>query len=327
MSTDDAVPPPLAVEPPAAWQKLIRSGKRERVRPGIVRPVALMVLAGLAWLAVVALGVLKLNPLWSLGALVAGLGALALAVRGRSVLGLLPVLAGAAAWGMATGDKMPDSFSDVAGDLTVVGWNVLYAVPLLVAYGCATWVDSARDVRDRVDAALGQRRWFGAADVPDAEPALAVLETVPSVRFFQLHEGACAHLVTAGRRVALIRATVWPRGDYTVTDVGEVHRNGRIFAPGSDDLNGVMADVRRWGERLEGVAPVGVGFLVVHAANDRDGEAVRIDVPETRGVRVISAHRFVTAVGEFLAEEPYRVDVALAERLGEHMPIFEPATE
>jgi hypothetical protein len=324
MSTSDiGGPGPLPhYEPPAAWQKLLRSSRRERVRPGITLPVACTVLAGLAWLAAVGYGAWKLNLVWSLAALAAGLGGLVLAVRGRSMLGLLPVLAGAAAWGMATGGKVPDTFSDVAGDLRVVAWNVLYAVPLLAAYGCATWVDSKRYARDRVRGALGERRWCGAADVPDAEPTITALETIPSARFFALPDGSCAHLVVAGRRFALVRATVWPRGEYTATDLGEVHRNGRIFAHGSDDFNGVMADVRTWSERLEGVAPAGIGFLVVHPASERPGEVVTIDIPETRGVRVLPADQFVAVAGEFLAAEPYRVDVALNERLGEHLPIF-----
>jgi hypothetical protein len=324
MSTSDiGGPGPLPhYEPPAAWQKLLRSSRRERVRPGILIPVACTVLAGVGWLAAVGYGAWKLNLIWSLAALVAGLGGLVLALRGRRGLGLLPVLAGAAAWGMTTGAKVPDTFSDLSGDLRVVGWNVLYAVPLLAAYGCATWVDSKRFARDRVRRALGERRWCGAADVPDSEPTITALETIPSARFFALPDGSCAHLVVAGRRFALVRATVWPRGDYTATDLGEVHRNGRIFAHGSDDFNGVMADVRKWNERLDGAAPAGVGYLVVHPASDRPGEAVTIDIPETRGVRVLPADQFVAVAGEFLAAEPYRVDVALNERLGEHLPIF-----
>ena len=62
---------------------------------------------------------------------------------------------------------------------------------------------------------------------PNAEPGITIMETVPSARFFQTAGGHCPHLVTAGRRVALVRSTVWPRGGYTVTEVGEVRRNGR----------------------------------------------------------------------------------------------------
>jgi hypothetical protein len=319
--------PAVDVEPPPAWRKLIRSGRQARVRPGIVRPVALTVLAGLVWLAVVGYGVLRLDLMWSVAALVVGAAGLALALRGRSVIGLLPVLLGAGAWGMATGSKVPDSFSNLQGDLKLVAWNVVYAVPLLIAYGFATWVDGSRYARDRVSAVLGDRRWFGAADVPDAEPGIAVMETVPSARFFQLAGGSSPHMVTAGRRVALVRSTVWPPGEYTVTDVGEVHRNGRIYANGSDDLNGMLADMRTWAERLESVAPHGMGFLVVHPASARSGDKVDIDIPETRGIQVIPANQFVPVVGEYLAGEPYRIDVALTERLGEYLPIFEPAED
>jgi hypothetical protein len=316
--------PIVDMEPPPTWRKLLRSGRRARVRPGIFRPVAVTALVVVGWLAVVAYGALRVDLWWSLAALAAGVAGLALGMRGRSILGLIPVLAGAAAWGMATGDKVPASFSDIAGDVKLVGWNVAYAVPLLIAYGCSTWIDASRYARDRVWAALGERRWFGVADLPDAEPGMAVMETVPSARFFQLPSGSCPHLVTAGRRVALVRATVWPRGEYTVTEVGEVHRNGRIYANGSDDLNGVVADLRGWAERLDSVAPEGLGFLVVHPASGRPDDRVVINVPETRGVRVIPADEFVPGMGEFLAREPYRLDVALTERLGEHLPIFEP---
>jgi hypothetical protein len=130
--------------------------------------------------------------------------------------------------------------------------------------------------------------------------------------------------VTAGRRVALIRSTVWPRGAYTATEVGEVHRNGRTFAHGREDFNGMVTDVRAWAERLEPVASDVVGFLAVHPASDRSGDKVDLDIPRTGGVRVINAEEFVALVGEFLGAEPYRLDIALAERLGEHLPIFEP---
>jgi hypothetical protein len=282
-----------------------------------------MVLVTIGWLAVVAYGVVRLNLVWSLGALIAGAGALALGLRGRAVIGLAPVLVGAAAWGMATGGEAPVSFSDLAGDLRLIGWNALYALPLLIAYWFATWVDAARSARDRVRAVLGGRRWWGAADLPDAEPDIAVVEAVPSARFFQLPSGSCPHLVTAGRRVALIRSTVWPRGAYTVTETGEVHRNGRVFAHGSDDLGGAVAEVGTWAERLDPVAPSVTGFLVVHPASGRPGDKVDIDIPQTGGVRVITADEFGAVAGDFLAAEPYRLDIALTERLGQYLPIFE----
>jgi hypothetical protein len=285
--------------------------------------MALTVLVALGWLAVVTYGVFRLDLLWSLGALAAGGVALALGLRGRSVIGLAPVLVGAAAWGMATGGQVPASPSDLIGDLRLIGWNALYAVPLLIAYGLATWLDAAGAARDRVGAALGGRRWWGAADVPDAEPRITALEAVPSARFFQLPSGSSPHLVTAGRRVALVRSAVWPRGAYTVAETGEVHRNGRVFAHGSDDLSGAVADVGTWAERLGTVTPAVVGFLVVYPASDRPGDKVDLDISQTGGVRVINAEEFVAVVGDFLAAEPYRLDVALTERIGEHLPVFE----
>jgi hypothetical protein len=315
--------PVLDVERPPAWRTLIGSSRRERVLPGIARPMALTVLVALGWLAVVTYGVFRLDLLWSLGALAAGGVALALGLRGRSVIGLAPVLVGAAAWGMATGGQVPASPSDLIGDLRLIGWNALYAVPLLIAYGLATWLDAAGAARDRVGAALGGRRWWGAADVPDAEPRITALEAVPSARFFQLPSGSSPHLVTAGRRVALVRSAVWPRGAYTVAETGEVHRNGRVFAHGSDDLSGAVADVGTWAERLGTVTPAVVGFLVVYPASDRPGDKVDLDISQTGGVRVINAEEFVAVVGDFLAAEPYRLDVALTERIGEHLPVFE----
>ncbi|MDT5036048.1 MAG: hypothetical protein QOE03_1233 [Micromonosporaceae bacterium] len=316
-----------AVNPlqPPAWQALLQSGRRERVRPGIARPVTVTALAGVGWLAAVGYGVAALDPMWSVAALVIGVVGLAVAVRGHPLLGLIPVLAGAAAWGMATGGKVPPTFPDLPGDVRLVGWNVLYAVPLLLAYGGVTWVDAVRYARDRVAEAIGGRRWIGVADLPDAEPNLTTMEAVPSARFFQLSDGSCPHLVTAGRRLALIRATVWPGGSYTSTDVGEVLRNGRVYANGSDDLNGVVADVRTWSERLGTVPCVEFGFLIVHPASGRPGDRVDVDLPISRNVRVVPADRFVAILGEFLAEEPYRLDVDLTERLGEYLPIFEPA--
>ncbi|MCW2640528.1 MAG: molecular chaperone DnaJ, partial [Dactylosporangium sp.] len=308
---------------PPAWHTLIGSSRRERVRPGIAQPVTLTVLVALGWLAAVSYGVFRLDLLWSLGAMAGGAVALALGLRGRSVIGLVPVLLGAAAWGMATGGQVPASPSDLTGDLRLVGWNTLYAVPLLITYGLVTWLDAAGSARDRVRGVLGDRRWFGAADVPDAEPRIADLEAVPSTRFFQLPSGSYPHLVTAGRRVALIRSTVWPRGAYTVTETGEVHRNGRVFAHGSEDFSRAVADVRTWAERLDSVTSAVAGFLVIQPASGRPGDKVDIDIPQTGGVRVINAEEFVAVAGDFLATEQYRLDIALTERLGEHLPIFE----
>ncbi|MGC9666257.1 hypothetical protein ACNTMW_06820 [Planosporangium sp. 12N6] len=303
---------------------LSRPGRRARVQPGIAGRVALTAAVAVGWLAVVAYGVVRFDPLWGLAALAAGVGVLALGLRGRPVIGLVPVLVGAVAWGLATGGQAPAELSDVLGGLRLVGWNALYAVPLLVAYGLATGVESGRAARMRVRAALEGRRWWGSADVPDAEPRIDALESVPAARFFQLTDGSCPHLVTAGRRAALVRATVWPRGMYTVTEAGEVHRDGRPFAPGRQDLTGVLADVHTWAERVGSAAEV-TGFLVVHPASDRPGDAVAVDIPPAGGVRVVTADQFPAVAEDFLGAEPYRLDVGLAERLGEHLPIFEPA--
>jgi hypothetical protein len=316
--------PVLGAERPPASKPSRRSNRGERVRPGIALPAVFTVFAALGWIAVVAYGVFRLDVLWSLVALVAGGGALALGLRGRSIVGLVPVLAGAAAWGMATVGQAPASPTDIVGDLRLVVWNALYAAPLLVAFGFATWLDATGSARDRVRAVLADRRWWGGPDAPDAEPRVAELEDIPSARFFQLTTGSCPHLITAGRRVALIRSTVWPRGAYTATAAGEVHRDGRHFIPGAGDLSGVVADVRTWIERLEPETATVAGFLVVHPASGRPGDRVEIDIPQTGGVQVVTAEEFLAAADGFLTAEPYRLDVALTERLGEHLPIFDP---
>jgi hypothetical protein len=316
--------PVLDLPDPTPWQRLTGSGRRERVLPGIARPVALMAAPALGWLAVMTYGMVRFDLLWGLAALAAGVGALALGLRGRAVIGLLPVLVGAVAWGLATGGQVPASHSGLAGLARLVGWNVLYAVPLLITYQLAAGLESAVSARDRVRAALSGRRWWGAVDVPDAEPNITALEAVPAARFFQLDGGPCPHLVTAGRRAALIRSTVWPRGAYTATAAGEAQRNGRAFLPGREDLNGMVVVVRTWAERLQPAARDVAGFLVVHPASGRTGDRVELDIPETGGVRLVNAEEFAVVVGEFLAAEPYRLDVPLAERLDRHLAVFEP---
>ncbi|NJC68127.1 hypothetical protein HC031_00100 [Planosporangium thailandense] len=296
--------------------------RRERVLPGLARPLALTAVVALCWLAVVAYGVVRLDLLWGLIALAAGVGALALGLQGRSAVGLAPVLVGAAAWGMTTGGEVPESLSDVVGDLQLIALNALYAVPLLIAYGLTTWLDAVGSARDRVRAAVEGRRWWGSADVPDAEPGIAELEAIPSARFFQLPTGPYPHLVTAGRRVALIRGTVWPPGEYTITEAGEVHRDGRGFAQGSAELRAAITEARRWAERTGSAASAVTGFLVVHPASDRPGDRVDLDRPRTGGVRLVTAAEFMAVAGDYLAAEPYRLDVVLTERLGEHLPIF-----
>jgi len=50
---------------------------------------------------------------------------------------------------------------------------------------------------------------------------------------------------------------------------------------------------------------------------------VAINIPLPRGVQVLTANQFVSIAGEYLAADPYRVDVPITERLAEHLPIFE----
>jgi len=297
---------------PPSWLAAIRPDATARVRPAPVLPTAVLAATGVGWGLVVVAGVVWLSVWWVVLAALAGTGGLALAVRGKPLVGLAPVVLAGVAWGMATGDHA------MGGDLlpefsTLVGWNLLFAVLLLVAYGAAVWVDARRYDYDRVRRAARATRWVDRTpDDPgpagEAERDLGLLEAIPSARFVALPDGGC--LAVAGRRLAVVRMTVWPAGEYTIAGI-EVSRDGRQYALGSDDVEGVAADVRTWADRVDGVGAQSRGFLVVHPASARPSDEVLLDQAPQATVTAVRAEDFVETVGGFLAAEPLRLDVGV----------------
>jgi hypothetical protein len=208
---------------------------------------------------------------------------------------------------------VPDSAGDLAEVVRLIAGNVAFAVPLIFGCGAAVWADMRRSARSAVENGLGGRRWFG-VNRGDPEPQLPALERVPSALFFALPEGQCSHLVVAGRRAALVATTVWPRGEYGV-EGNRVVRNGRPYAPGTDEVDGAVDDVRRWRHEL---APVGVtcrAFLVVHPASGRLNDTVHVELPAVEGVQVLAADGFVETVGGFLAADAQVIDVDVLTQL------------
>jgi hypothetical protein len=210
---------------------------------------------------------------------------------------------------------VPDSGGDVAGLAKLIAGNLAYSGPLVLGYLAAVWADGRRTSRAGVSTGLGGRRWFG-VNVGDPEPQLPALEQVPAARFFALPAGSCSHLVVAGRRAALVGTTVWPRGEFGVSG-NQVVRNGRPFAPGTDDVDGAVDDLRRWSQRL---APVGANcraFLTVHPASGRITDAVRVAMPAVEGVQVVAAADFVETVGAYLAADANTISVDVMTELAD----------
>jgi hypothetical protein len=285
------------------------------IRPGQVLPLVVFGIAAAAWIAVVVYGSVRLDAAWGALAGLLGLGALVLVVRGFPLPAALAMLASVACWAFVAREWTPDSTGDLAGLARLIGGNLVFAVPLVLGYLAAVWVDGRRTERAAVASGLGGRRWFG-VNVGDPEPQLPALEQVPSARFFALPAGACSHLVVAGRRVALVGTTVWPRGEYGVAG-NEVVRNGRPFAPGTDEVDGVVDDLRRWAQRL---APVGAtyrAFLTVHPASGRPTDTVRVAMPLVEGVQVVAAADFVETVGAFLVADANTISVDVMTELAD----------
>ena len=103
---------------------------------------------------------------------------------------------------------------------------------------------------------------------------------------------------------------VWPAGQYTVAGI-EVSRDGRLYAPGCDDVEALAAGVRVWAERVDRAGAQSRGFLVVHPASSRPSDEVLLDVPPQATVTAVPAEEFVETVGGFLAAEPLRLDVGV----------------
>jgi hypothetical protein len=280
--------------------------------------VAVAVAAALAWTAVVGFGVVQLSASWSVLAGIAGLIALGLAIRGYPLVGIAGLLAAVACWGFVTRPVVPASFSDVVGVLRLVGENLAFAGPLLIAFLAAMWVDGRRAAVAAVRAALAQR-WVG-INRGDPEPQLPALEEIPAARFYALPDGRrCSHAVAAGKRVALVGSTVWPRGQYTLRR-HEIQRNERSYVPGTGDVDAVFEDLRAWTARLASANATCQAFLVVHPASERLTDAVRIELPQLDGVHVLPAEKFAEDVGAFLAVQPNRIDIALTELLLKALP-------
>jgi hypothetical protein len=207
-----------------------------------------------------------------------------------------------------------------SGVAALVGGNLAFAAPVVAGFAAAIWADARRAALTAVDLVVGPaggRRWFG-VNRGEPEPQLPALEQLPAVRFFALPRGQCSHLVVAGRRVALVASSVWPRGEYGVAD-NEITRNGRPFAPGTDEVDGTVDDLRAWAMRLAPAGAVCRAFLVVHPASGRLTDAVRLDVPVLEGVQVVAAAEFVEAAGGFLAAEAHTLSVPVLEPLIESL--------
>jgi hypothetical protein len=291
-------------------------------------------LCGLAWLLVVAYGFDNLHLAWTLLAFLAGGGGIALTVRGYPVPGGAVLLGAVIAWGLATRDLVPQAATDILGDLALFGSNLAFAAPLQLAFLGALRIDARRSAQAQVRAMADERRWWGGenggqngGERGDREPRLAVLEAIPSTRFFAVPAGICTHLVVAGRRAALVGATVWPKGDYT-TDGTDMLRNGRFFGPGTDDVAAAMADARTWARRFADTPVTCRTFLVVHPASDRLTDEVRLGLPASdrpEHAEVLPADAFAEIAGEFLMHEPYRIDVQVMQLLMDKLSPRDPA--
>jgi hypothetical protein len=302
-----------------SWLAAVSAGGAAQVRPGPRAAAACALAAGTGWLAAIVLGFVELRPLWVALALVAGLAALAAGVRGFPLAGLLPVVLGVVAWGFATGDQVPGAATDVPGDLRLLGWALAYAAPLLVAYVSAVTVDARNAGIARVGAATARGRWWG-GDLGGERPALLrELEAIPSAQFVVVPDDSLPYLVVAGRRVALVQSTVWPRGRYALAADGEVLRDGRTYAQGGEDVAEMAADVRAWAERLDGAECR--GFVVLQEIGGPDDLAV---AGGHDTVRVVRSDGFAEVVGGYLSADAHRIDVGVMERLDESLSLFAP---
>jgi hypothetical protein len=297
---------------PPSWVAGIR-GTAVRVRPGYAVPLAAFVASAATTVCVVAYAAVRLDAPWSVLAGIAGLGGLALALRGFPLPAVLALLVAVACWGFVARDLVPDSWGQVGGLARLIGGNLALAVPLAAGFLAAGWVDGRRTAQAAVREALGGRRWFG-VNRGDPEPQLPGLERIPSAHFFALTAGQSSHLVAAGRRVVLVATTVWPRGEYGV-ERNEVVRNARPYRPGTDEIDGVVDDLRTWAALLRPAGATCRAYLAVHPASERLTDRVRLALPPIEGVHVVAADDFLEAAGGFLAAEPHTIQVDVMQRL------------
>ncbi|MEU0552969.1 hypothetical protein [Dactylosporangium sp. NPDC006015] len=295
------------------WHSGVKSSRRVGVRPTGVLAGALIVAAALLALAVAGWGVMELSIIWSAAAILALIGVLVLTLRGFPMFAILAAVTGAVAWGAATRTWLPGGWTDFLGIIKFIGVNLGFDVPLIGAFLAALMLDARRLSRAAIDEAVSGRRWWGKPD--DHLPRLKELEVLPSARFFALGEGGCTHLVVAGRRVALFLPTVWPHGEFSMDASGQVLRGGRLFVPGSEDVDGLAAEVHTWREQLGKVGGAVRGYLVVAPSRGDVSEDLVISVAPGEHLHLVHAHEMVEAAGRWLAAEPYRVELSVMERL------------
>ncbi|MEV0566925.1 hypothetical protein [Dactylosporangium sp. NPDC050588] len=295
------------------WHSGVKSSRRVGVRPTGVLAGALIVAAALLALAVAGWGVMELSLIWSVAAVLSLIGVLVLTLRGFPMFAILAAVTGAVAWGAATRTWLPGGWTDFLGIIKFIGVNLGFDVPLIGAFLAALMLDARRLSRAAIDEAVSGRRWWGKPD--DHLPRLKELEVLPSARFFALGEGGCTHLVVAGRRVALFLPTVWPHGEFSMDASGQVLRGGRLFVPGSEDVDGLAAEVHTWREQLGKVGGAVRGYLVVAPSRGDVSEDLVISVAPGEHLHLVHAHEMVEAAGRWLAAEPYRVELSVMERL------------
>src|SRR5262249_3130363 len=116
----------------------------------------------------------------------------------------------------------------------------------------------------------------------------------------------CPYAVTSGSGVALVRWASWPHGRYIVTDV-EVRKDGQTWAQGSGEL-----------ER----ARRGLSIVDESTVDTRSRVFLAVDTPgelrkrELKGDLTICRTRdLAEALGGWLAEDPYEIDLELMTRL------------
>ncbi|GAA2603503.1 hypothetical protein GCM10010399_38080 [Dactylosporangium fulvum] len=296
-----------------SWAAGVKSSRRVGVRPTGVLAGALIVAATLVALVVAGWGVKEFSILWGGAAVLSLAGVLTLTLRGFPIFAILTAVAGAVAWGAATRTWLPEGWFDLVGLLKFIGVNLAFDVPLVGGFLSALMLDARRLSRASIDEAVSGRRWWGEPD--DHLPRLKELEALPSARFFALGEGGCTHLVVAGRRVALFLPTVWPHGEFTMDAAGQVLRGGRLFVPGSEDVDGLAAEVHTWREQLGKVGAAVRGYLVVAPPRGDATTDLAISVAPGEHLQLVHAHEMAEAAGRWLAADPYRVDIAVMERL------------
>jgi hypothetical protein len=275
------------------------------------------------WISLAAGGALAFVPLClhaiadfhsNLGmlALIFGLAGLVLAARGRAGVGIGAFVLSALSGHYAAAGGITDPL--FRPEFSHLGWRTLFISSLLaLVFGAAMTHEETR-ARAAAQAAVGGgSRWFGADPRPrTGEPRIGELAAIPAACFFSFPRGACEQLVASGTRVAMIHATTWPSGVFTLAEGGEVLRNGRGFDAGTRELRAVRADYERRSKRLSTCR----AYVVVHTGSVIGAEpAVRVEIPASDEVDVITADEFVEVVGGFLAGDPYRVETSVFKAL------------